>query len=296
MKKSYLFTFILSVFLPFSNVFGQLNKAEVVYDGQGSESIISIHFLNEQLGFAGGNQGDPPNLTSMFLKTTDGGDNWQHVTLSGMEGMIAYLHFLDENNGFASTYQPYHFWRTTDGGSTWSEIDPIINANGYYDIHFTSSSTGFLLGMKVMNSKPKTIILKTTNGGSTWIPMDTLNGFGYIFDWADENNSAIVDLHYLRYTGDAWQTMDSIPVTQSRDVAFVAPDTLLFTETPNIFSVFANQNVTGKGSITGASDNVPFIAFANSRRGIAVGELGKIYVTENGGNSWTRINYSSEII
>ena len=69
----------------------------------------SVFFLNENLGWIGGNNG-------VILKTIDGGENWD-MYWAGTT--VVGIHFYDENIGFCVDQGAY-VYSTDDGGETWS--------------------------------------------------------------------------------------------------------------------------------------------------------------------------------
>jgi len=88
-----------------------------------------------------------------LFKTTNGGINWTRLyyeTGSNPERIYMY----NERIGFMMTHNNL-IMKTTNGGNNWFEV---VAGQGYTDIHFVDSLTGW-------RSRP----YKTTDGGLTWI-------------------------------------------------------------------------------------------------------------------------------
>lgn len=105
---------------------------------------------------------------AVIHKTTDGGITWEKKVLSttvGDGGVM--LQFVDENNGWALTYNfssgNGSFLRTTDGGDNWSP------SNGGGIFYFVDANNGWAFyGSGVNGSSPPYRIIHTTNGGTDW--------------------------------------------------------------------------------------------------------------------------------
>lgn len=94
----------------------------VVIDSGTEINLRSVHFPTPEVGYAGG------DLITL-LKTTDGGDTWSVVELTGVsspgfaDDPIIDLYFSDENNGFMIVEDFSAVYETSDGGLTWSSVE-----------------------------------------------------------------------------------------------------------------------------------------------------------------------------
>jgi photosystem II stability/assembly factor-like uncharacterized protein len=114
--------------------------------------IYNITFINEQIGIA---SGQPCNK---LLHTYDGGETWQLRTDSTVffwPGCESYLHFLDENIGFACTTS--EVYKTQDGGQSWVQIND--SSSSFHQITSTN-------GGKLYSTRDKSI-----DNGETWHSM-----------------------------------------------------------------------------------------------------------------------------
>ncbi len=145
---------------------------------EGMPYLNSIYFVNENTGWAVGDEGLIVKYTSQ--------NHWQEkgkITLLPLNDVF----FIDENIGFISggylNSQEYRsvFFKTTNGGETWEEIPAfpyLIN-----DIYFHDQRQGWAVGS---NNVYSGVILKTEDGGDHWIvQMDNLLGCLYSLHYCD---------------------------------------------------------------------------------------------------------------
>ena len=178
---------------------------------------LTMFFISEQTGFVGG--------SNKILKTTNGGETWKNTIPTAGLGHTTYsfdIHFLDEDNGYASyttssTGTGGGLLKTSNGGETW-ELKPFTEGITY--IHFISPSTGFVAKRKLGPEEPG--IYKTIDGGTTWElvyqGLDGEEGFHEIKDIVFLNSTTgyatFRDNHsyILRTTnaGESWSPTSSI--------------------------------------------------------------------------------------
>jgi photosystem II stability/assembly factor-like uncharacterized protein len=117
-----------------------------------------------------------------YLRTTDGGTNWQSDTIPGTSnGSIWWIFAFDANTAYVSV-ESWAAWgmqgiyKTTDGGTTWTKL-PLIYENSDYGpgyIHFFDADNGVVVG----EQDPATMRLEiytTTNGGTDWVRVPDAN-------------------------------------------------------------------------------------------------------------------------
>lgn len=93
---------------------------------------------------------------------------------SGTSETLRAVHFPNSTIGYAVGHNSTML-KSTNGGTTWSALTSPVAGHWFWDVHFTSVDTGFVVGEEDANMNPygTGIILKTTNGGSTWSIMYT---------------------------------------------------------------------------------------------------------------------------
>lgn len=98
-------------------------------------SLTDVFFMNADLGWVGTDEA-AFSLLSDVLKTTDGGQSWQHYE-TGVESLLQ-IKFLDENYGVGTS--PYNQGAETfDGGETWVTVSEL----GCYNVFLFDSCNGF---------------------------------------------------------------------------------------------------------------------------------------------------------
>ena len=118
-----------------------------------SNSLKSVFFINNNVGWIGGRYGDK-------YQTIDGGLNWTYQGNTGGD-YINCLYFINEQKGWGGSTRVI---TTSNGGTSWSfiGISDIFYVN---DIYFTDANNGWAAA----TSK----VLNTTDGGVTWNKITT---------------------------------------------------------------------------------------------------------------------------
>jgi len=99
-------------------------------------------------------------------KTTNGGSNWERLTLSGSENMNS-IFFLDYDIGYCGGGSG-EIHKTTDGGDNWLLLKTGLTTE-INSVYFVDKDTGYACGD---DGK----IIKTTDGGYKWFNQPS--GFG----------------------------------------------------------------------------------------------------------------------
>ncbi|MGD8779501.1 MAG: YCF48-related protein [Ignavibacteria bacterium] len=245
----------------------------VSQDGSGSswEFISNAGVWDaEDIYFLSNSEGVAIKENRTILKTTDGGSSWSYV-LDPVDfasaNTAAGVSFGDDQTGYAlfsiGTYADYSVYKTTDKGSTWSEAAQI-EGPGYFSggIEFFDASNGFIAGP---HEKPDTVyvswIMYTEDGGTAW------------------NRATVQGLP------------DELEYDSFEDVAKVNDNTAYAVGGSNIFKT------TDKGKTWNYIDHGLDIPDTNFRcisfsgdYGILANYYGEIFLTEDGGNTWTLHN------
>lgn len=93
-----------------------------------------------------------------IFRTTNGAGQWQEQYVGQAKGGRTYIHFFDDQHGFAYVGLAY---RTVDGGVHWQSVD-IPGSMPY--VTFASPTLGWALAFEVGSQH----LYKTTDGGMTW--------------------------------------------------------------------------------------------------------------------------------
>ncbi len=248
----------------------------IVLDTGAGEDLWTCRFITEQLGFAAGEKG-------IIVKTTNGGQNWEITQ------------FPSSHSFYSSTYNNGTIWivgtiviYSTDYGLNWNTVDQFGNTT-FRKIKFLNSNLGFLVG----NSN---YIYKTSDAGQSWHPIEVEppqisyesisiineNVF-YLFgsseklykttdggiSWALIGNYAFIKLEFVSQT-DGWGLRHS-----------------------HLFNSFIQYTSNGgfdwenRLYFPPGGNNILDFHFVNSQKGFAVGDFGNIWITENGGQTWS---------
>jgi len=248
-----------------------------------------VQFINELTGFIVGD-------TSAFLKTTNGGVNWNIIPL-GFTINIKCVHFFDSltgviGGGTALTNFPV-FLKTTNGGINWSD-SPCESPGIPLQFSFTTPTTGYSVGGFGNPGEAVLVIRKTINGGNSWSSQydpgvggsamvmvsfaSQLTGFAGSTSgdiWRTTNGG----INWIEYTTSqiGYPTQISFP---NATTGFMSTAEGRVLKTTNTGATWVLQNVLGT--------NDPFnsICFTSPEVGYAVGYLSTIVKTTNGGLNW----------
>lgn len=118
---------------------------------------------------------DQPQDQSIFVRTTDGGQHWNPVSISTdaslqsasfVNGRIGWMAGVHYNTGPGDADRGLVF-KTTDGGMTWTMQLNVSNMQLFYAVTFVDTNTGWAAGGDY--GFPGTgFIMKTIDGGETW--------------------------------------------------------------------------------------------------------------------------------
>ncbi len=127
----------------------------IVHPISSNYRLISVHFINENIGWTSGTNG-------RILKTTDGGITW-NLQNSGVNIDLNSIYFVDTDYGWAVGVGGI-ILRTTDGGENWIKF-VFENPDWFASVHFYNKELGWVVG-------GGDYVLRTTDGGITFIQED----------------------------------------------------------------------------------------------------------------------------
>ncbi|HEU4743739.1 MAG TPA: CARDB domain-containing protein, partial [Anaerolineales bacterium] len=211
-----------------------------------------------------------------ILRTYDGGTTWYSVTAPGIS-TIRNAFFQNSNKGWVLTTDS--IYRTLDGGATW--VQHQVPFNGGY-IQFLDDSNGFVLSGEGSGMHKHAVYLyQTSDGGATWM-------LKYANDPSQPNNTLpFSGLKYgmtFRDTSTGW-VGGYVP----------SPGAVYLYKTTNGGTSWAQQSLALPAGYESADITITSPTFFGSNDGIlpvwASGGAGSalfIYVTHDGGGTWTR--------
>ncbi len=205
---------------------GGINWVVQFYDVQKTNFMNYIEMFDINNGIAMGDASNN-NIPALFLRTTDGGNNWISVNNGYLKGGASdriwkKLDFIDINYGyFGALTNTDDIYKTTDGGQSWTR--PIEGLASQL-FKFYNKDIGIIVPYSGVLGKKS--LIRTFNGLSTvdtikyinsfWTPADIEFFPGdpskiFYLDWAR--------LFFSNDTGKTWQVaLDSSKAFGGRDI------------------------------------------------------------------------------
>jgi photosystem II stability/assembly factor-like uncharacterized protein len=238
-------------------------------------TILELHFLNENIGWYSGRT---PNAFRSLYRTTDGGMQWELVSV----GNSGYK-FLDLQNGYCGNSGTIK--KTSDGGVTWTNIFTHNDIVTYFPIDTLNIyvSTGHN-----QNGYESPNIWYTSDGGNSWVLTDYVNKNFRIMDFSRAGENVFI-CGEKGFIGK---------ISEALSIKYLTGD--------HITGVYAFKNkaiVTGyNGEIywikdeaktwekieTGIKRGPNQVVFLNDETGFIIG--GDIWRSTDGGNTWIELD------
>jgi photosystem II stability/assembly factor-like uncharacterized protein len=256
----------------------------------------------------------------VLVRATPGEAQWQ-VQQSNATASLRGLSAVSDRVAWASGARGTVL-RTADGGATWQVIRvPGADSLDFRDVEAFDDRRAYVLSI---GNGSASRIYKTVDGGATWALQFTNPDTAAFYDclgfWSAERGLAVSDPVGGRFRvigtsdgGGTWTELpaERIPPAIAGEAAFAASGSCLAVATPdNAWIASGGGSVarvyrSGTGGISwqvaqtpiasgGASRGVFSIAFADTRRGVAVGgdyqaptdTAANVALTDDGGATW----------
>ena len=254
--------------------------------------LNDVCFIDRRRGWAVGiaSQSAPVVTRGVVLKTTDGGTTWKQIRRALVPGLLK-VKFFSPRQGLAlaqpSALFPTGVLTTEDGGLSWGTV--VCNQRLNWSCgDFPSAEQGALAGFggaTAQFSEQRLVVQPGGNFDLRTARQLRLNAAGV--GWLVGDGGLLL---VTQDRGQSWQPPATIP---SRDFDFRAvavegehcwiagsPGTRVFHTT--------DQGQTWNSTETGCNTPLLALSFADARHGFAVGALGAILATRDGGQTWTR--------
>lgn len=257
----------------------------------------SVCFLTDRIGWIAGGGTTPYGRQNAgyLMGTRDGGETWQPLIRANWP-RLRHVQFFDLENGVAvcdeSPLCPSGILMTTDGGQSWLP-SAGESPRGWRAGTFTSPHQGIVCGLR------GDLAYVAESG----LQSNSLNQFGlrglHAVSLAAEGQGWLVgDGGTVQKTGNAgvnWVIPDQpVPKTVRDTMNFRAVahrgERVWIAGSPG--SVVLHSPDAGRSWVTQrTSQPAPLhaIQFVSDRHGFAVGDLGRIAATEDGGETWTEL-------
>ncbi len=227
---------------------GKTWKALSLTERTGYDSLLGIHFINEQVGWVVGlRQGAGSNVgPNRIYKTTNAGRNWTlQIPTNGVpsapNAALNGVFFINDQTGWV-VGEGGTILKTINGGTTWTAQRSTTRIT-LHAVHFVNPLQGFAVG----GTFESAMILATNDGGTTW-------------------RRQLAPSDDILYSVFALSPQVCYAVGQG--------GTILATK---------NGGVTWENQESGTTDDLLTIAFASPVQAFIGGVYGKILTTKNGG-------------
>jgi photosystem II stability/assembly factor-like uncharacterized protein len=214
-----------------------------------TQQLYDVDFVDTKQGWIVGRQG-------LILHTADGGATWE-TQASGTDQHLFSVDFVDDQYGVA-VGDFGTILVTRDGGRHW-ESRALSQDVILYDVAMADRTHGWIAG-------EVGTVLATADGGETWTKQDTgieKTLFGIFFADAQHGWAVGIDALILHTAdgGQTWQVQNGL--TEMRALEQVGFGQAY--DNPSLYAL----------SVVGTM-------------GVAAGEIGAIYLSSDGGQTWKR--------
>jgi photosystem II stability/assembly factor-like uncharacterized protein len=247
-----------------------------------SNRLLSVYFLNTELGWAAGDDGT-------ILKTTDGGLNWSAQSLGTLDNVHS-IYFSNPLVGWAVLYE----WvpdrhgsiiHTTDGGNSWN-VQLTIWGYTFHSIHFSDENNGWVAGSSG-------VTYHTTNGGSTWLQQypNTQGGWLWPIFFIDNNigwtaGDPLFGMFKSTDGGNNWSSTSLPVVERVYSLIFLDSQTGWLSAAQGQIAKSIDGGTTWENVQSGSSKDLRDIFFLGNNSGWSVGYEGTVIYSSDGGNNW----------
>lgn len=261
---------------------------EEKYDPPNNDWLYSIFFIDNNIGFSVGDNGN-------IVKSTDAGESWFNVSGNITINTLYSTCFTNESNAWAVGVNGTML-KTTDKGITWSD-ETIYTWFDLRSVFFIDELNGWAGG--------EGNILKTTDAGETWQGQPFTGWLNNLY-FLDVNNGWASNFSYnwahMNFTSDggiSWVVLNSGNNFHTiRDIHFRSlQEGIISTYHQDaIFQIFygriyktidGGNNWIVKTTINDLRLNQ--MSFVNQEIGFVVTSVGTMLKTTNYGENWTEI-------
>lgn len=243
-----------------------------------SYELRDIIYINQTEAVAVGSHG-------MILKSYDGGLSWSQIKHKAFSRLLK-LQFVSDKTGYALGERT--LLKTIDKGETWTSLEnPSVTYPYGTNMLFINPQTGFIIG----NESP---VYKTTDGGKNWrVVLNNYNGATAGFFLNDQMGflcgNAPNTIWKTTDAGESWETVN-LNLEESYNRKFVAihfttdQKGLLFDNKGNIYT---SNDGGSSWTFNNAIESAPTSLYFYSENSGYVAIDGKLYKTEDGGETWS---------
>ncbi|HEX5443727.1 MAG TPA: YCF48-related protein, partial [Pirellulales bacterium] len=255
--------------------------------------LSSVCFLSDKVGWAAGGYIQPYThaTVGVLLRTRDGGEHWQPARARVLPA-IRRIGFFDAQQGWAlgqtSAYFPTGVYTTGDGGKSWAAV-PGSAGRAWLAGDFIDANTGALAGRasSIATVRRRGVDGQQADFGLRALTRMKLNAPSS--GWLVGDGGLVLATRDL---GKSWQTPEgSLPRGAANQFNFgalaVSGEHVWVAGTPGTRVLHsADGGQSWQAADTGQALPIRSLAFADEQHGWAVGDLGTILATVDGGQTW----------
>ncbi len=257
--------------------------------------LASVFFLDAKTGWAAGGYTLPYTHASagVVLRTRDGGQTWT-LERKLVLPVLARIGFFDPVHGWAfgqtSAYFPSGVFTTQDGGRTWSAL-PAAESRAWLAGDFLDLNTGALAGSA---GALAAIRRRGVEGVSVDFGLRALKRMQFVSPsagWLVGDGGLVLKTQDL---GKTWQTTDGDIAASIRNhfdfSALAARGQYCWVAGTPGTRVLHSADAGRTWSVGDTGQTLPIhgLAFVDEHMGYAVGDLGTILATTDGGKTWQK--------
>ncbi|QSS96623.1 YCF48-related protein [Psychroflexus sp. ALD_RP9] len=234
----------------------------------------------------------------IVLQSTDMGINWSNYEINYWKDLLS-VAFSNDKIYIGSEGEVF---QSIDNGNTWTTHLDGVTMSDLEGVSFANENDGLIVGIYSANSAVYDhLLFRTTDGGINWEEVNIpSNACCYVVHFlsngkAITTNQLINKVAYSSDYGDTWSTINGANITEQ----FIPKAAWLKSE--NDFFVgggfgwgdtglYRYQNSIG-WTFNSNFSSVESIQFLDNEFGV-LGTVSGFYKTNDGGDTWTEINYN----
>jgi photosystem II stability/assembly factor-like uncharacterized protein len=258
--------------------------------------LAAVHFLDARHGWAAGGWTQPFTGASrgVLLETSDGGERWT-CDPKLMLPELYFVKFFNVRQGWAlgatSPLYPSGVFFTEDGGRSWTAL-PITEGSHWTTGDFVDPSFGALAGARGAQG-----FLRRRSVERPKFADESLRAWHRVRAGGGKQFWAVGDGAWIQRSddlGQSWQSPSGALPGEFRDhfdffaVAARGARCWVAGDPGSKMFVTADGGATWNAHSTGVFTPLRSLAFSDDEHGWAVGDLGVITATHDGGKTWRR--------
>ncbi len=253
------------------------DNAGLTWQPRNSGTILELHGLSvaddNTLIAVGGDDFDvSAEENTVLLRTDDGGENWVKQQTNVDSHSFTLVKFITPERGIITSLIGQGdiletILTTSDGGNTWETFEDLDERTyHFYDVQFSSSDTGMIVGCSVTLNNPPWLfgfcdagVLLTADGGATWTSLYEKIDAATDIEFGVNNTNTIEGISHV--TNQTWIAVGNQ-------------------------GIFKTTNNGKEWTFSEYEERLFDVEFINSTHGTAVGSNGTILRTIDGGIEW----------